>query len=58
MGLCLQGLQDESPAFLPVLVHHGPGARGALPESAAHQALLRKAPTQLAPAALVRLQGR
>ena len=47
----LQRLQNEVPAPLPVLLHDGPGAGGTLAESAAHEAELRKAPTQLAPAA-------
>ena len=47
----LESLQDEGPASLPELLHDSPGAGCALPEGAAHQALLGKASAQLAPAA-------
>ena len=46
----LQGLQNEGPAPLPVLVHHCPGAAGALSKGAAHQTVLGEAPAQLSPA--------
>ena len=48
----LESLQNEFPATLLVLLHNSPGAGCALPEGAAHQALLSKASPQLAPAAL------
>ena len=47
----LQRLQNEGPARLPVSLDHSPGAGSTLAEGAAHEALLRKAPAQLAPAA-------
>lgn len=48
--LHLEGLEDEGPAFLLVLLHHSGGAGNALPECLPHQAVLSKSMPKLTPA--------